>query len=167
MFLFYRVRAAAESAGRPVGRLRRIALAAVTALVLLVAVPLTIGTLAVAQDEQLAADAHPVAEEWARDGDWHIESVAARNGVVMVDALGLPRNSTRPTCARPWTAATCAPTTWSCTWSAASRGCARRGERGARSPGPGAGRRSASARRPHASLPQGAGLHLERRCTLP
>ncbi|WRZ95076.1 hypothetical protein OHB54_42260 [Streptomyces sp. NBC_01007] len=90
MFLFYRVRAAAESAGRPVGRLRRIALAAVTALVLLVAVPLTIGTLAVAQDEQLAADAHPVAEEWARDGDWHIESVAARNGVVMVDALGLP-----------------------------------------------------------------------------
>ncbi|MBB5868505.1 putative hydrophobic protein (TIGR00271 family) [Allocatelliglobosispora scoriae] len=90
VFLLYRVRAAARTAGHHVGRLRGTTLAVVAGLVLLVAVPLTVGTLAVARDEQLAASTRPLAAQWAADAHWQIAAVAAKNGVVTVTAVGLP-----------------------------------------------------------------------------
>ncbi|MEV6250804.1 TIGR00341 family protein [Streptomyces sp. NPDC051742] len=90
VFLAYGVRAGAAEAGMAVGRFRGTTLAAVSAVVLLIAVPLTTGTVAVARDRALAADARPVAERWAADRSWQIASVEARNGIVVVGVLGLP-----------------------------------------------------------------------------
>ncbi|MFJ7266481.1 TIGR00341 family protein [Streptomyces sp. NPDC099050] len=90
VFLAYGVRAGAGEAGIAVGALRGRTLAAVSAIVLLVAVPLTAGTISVARDRALAANARPVAERWAATGNWQIASVEARSGVVVVGVLGLP-----------------------------------------------------------------------------
>ncbi|MEU9858333.1 DUF389 domain-containing protein [Streptomyces sp. NPDC047974] len=90
VFLGYRVRDAARGAGLTVGAFHGRTLAAVAAVVLLVAVPLTTGSIAVARDRALAADAAPVAERWAAAGAWQIASVDARNGVILIDVLGLP-----------------------------------------------------------------------------
>ncbi|WP_345672707.1 DUF389 domain-containing protein [Streptomyces similanensis] len=90
VFLCYGVRAAALAAGLSVGRLRGRTLAAVTCALVLVAVPLTIGTVSVARDRALAAAARPVAEHWAAAGAWQIVSVDARSGVVVIGVLGLP-----------------------------------------------------------------------------
>jgi uncharacterized hydrophobic protein (TIGR00271 family) len=90
VFLCYGARVGAEEAGMLVGRFRGTTLAAVVCVVLLVAVPLTAGTLSVARDRSLAADARPVAERWAAAGKWQIASVEARNGIVVIGVLGLP-----------------------------------------------------------------------------
>ncbi|MEV0173916.1 DUF389 domain-containing protein [Streptomyces sp. NPDC050803] len=90
VFLCYGVRAGAERAGLRVGRFRGRALAAVVSVVVLVAVPLTAGTVSVARDRALAADARPVAERWAEGRKWQIASVEARNGIVVIGVLGLP-----------------------------------------------------------------------------
>ncbi|WP_338701876.1 DUF389 domain-containing protein [Streptomyces sp. Q6] len=90
VFLFYGVRGAAEESGYAVGRFHGRTLVAVAAVVLLIAVPLTAGTMTVARDRTLAADARPVAEKWASTGKWQIASVEARNGVVVIGVLGLP-----------------------------------------------------------------------------
>ncbi|WP_156724913.1 DUF389 domain-containing protein [Streptomyces apocyni] len=90
VFLCYRVRAGAHAAGITVGDLRGRSLVAVAALVLLVAAPLTAGSISVMRDRTLAADARPVAERWAAAGQWQVASVKARNGTVVVGVLGLP-----------------------------------------------------------------------------
>jgi len=85
-----RLRPAAVEAGRPVGALRGGAVAVVVALLVLVSVPLAAGTRSVVRDQQLAAQARPVAQEWARDAGWEITAVDALNDVVVVTALGPP-----------------------------------------------------------------------------
>ncbi|MFI6878829.1 DUF389 domain-containing protein [Streptomyces sp. NPDC050400] len=90
VFLVYRVRAVAQEGGLRVGRFHGSTLAAVIVLVVLIAVPLTTGTVTVARDRSLAADARPVAERWAAAGHWEIASVDARNGIVVIGVLGLP-----------------------------------------------------------------------------
>lgn len=90
VFLVYGVRATAERSGLPVGRFHGWTLVAVTAVVLLIAVPLTTGTVTVARDRALTADAQPVAERWAAAGKWQIASVEARNGIIVIGVLGLP-----------------------------------------------------------------------------
>lgn len=90
VFLLYGVRAGAERADLRVGQFRGWTLVAVACVVVLVAVPLTTGTIRVAHDRLLAADARPVAERWAATGKWQIASVEARNNVVVIGVLGLP-----------------------------------------------------------------------------
>jgi uncharacterized hydrophobic protein (TIGR00271 family) len=90
VFLVYGIRGAAQESGLSVGRFHGRTLVAVGVVVLLVAVPLTAGTVSVARDRTLAADARPVAEKWASAGQWQIASVEARNGVVVIGVLGLP-----------------------------------------------------------------------------
>ncbi|WP_327176592.1 DUF389 domain-containing protein [Streptomyces sp. NBC_01335] len=90
VFLCYGVRNAATAAKLRVGEFRGRTLAAVIVVLLLVAVPLTIGSVKVARDRLLAADAQPVAERWAEDGNWQIASVDARDGVVVIGVVGLP-----------------------------------------------------------------------------
>ncbi|MFF3260214.1 DUF389 domain-containing protein [Streptomyces sp. NPDC002932] len=90
VFLIYGVRAGAERADMRVGEFRGRTLATVVCVVVLVAAPLTAGTVTVARDRSLAADARPVAEQWAATGKWQIASVEARNGIVVIGVLGLP-----------------------------------------------------------------------------
>ncbi|MFB7421002.1 DUF389 domain-containing protein [Streptomyces sp. NPDC056210] len=90
VFLIYGIRGAAQESGLRVGRLRGRTLVAVAIVVLLIAVPLTSGTVSVARDRALAADARPVAERWAATGNWQIASVEARNGTLVIGVLGLP-----------------------------------------------------------------------------
>ncbi len=90
VLLAYRVRVVARAAGYAVARLSGATLAAVAVLTVLVAVPLTVGSLRVAADQQLASRARPWAEDWAREAGWQITTVEALNGVVVVTALGPP-----------------------------------------------------------------------------
>ncbi|MFC1442382.1 MULTISPECIES: DUF389 domain-containing protein [Streptacidiphilus] len=90
VFLVYRVRDAARQAGLPLGRLTGRTLAVVAAAVLLVAVPLTTGTVTVSQDLSTAADATPVAKQWAAQGRWQVADVQSRSGTIVVTVLGIP-----------------------------------------------------------------------------
>jgi uncharacterized membrane protein len=90
VLLVYRVREVAQESGMAVGRLRGSTLAVVGAGVLLVAVPLAGGSLSVALDQQLRAEATPVAEAWARQNGWQVATVTATGGTVTIQALGPP-----------------------------------------------------------------------------
>jgi uncharacterized hydrophobic protein (TIGR00271 family) len=90
VLLIYRIRSVAEDNGYPVGVLRGRTLFLVIALVVIVAVPLSLGSLAVARDQLLAAKARPVAQEWAAASKWTLTDVAAKDGAVAVSAIGSP-----------------------------------------------------------------------------
>ena len=90
VFLVYRVRKVAHEAGMTVGRLTGLRLVAVLGLVVLVAVPLAIGAASLRHDQQLQAEARPIARSWARTAGWQVATVEARDNVVFVTALGPP-----------------------------------------------------------------------------
>lgn len=90
VLLAYRVRDAATTAGHAVGRISGKTLAVVGALVLLVAVPLTLGSRAVANDERITSIGRPIAESWARAANWQVTAIEAKNGTIAVTALGQP-----------------------------------------------------------------------------
>jgi uncharacterized hydrophobic protein (TIGR00271 family) len=90
VLLGYRVRDAARTAGYPVGHMSGRALATVAVLVVVVLVPLAIGTANVAADQQLQAKATPIAEAWAARAGWQVAVVQAQNNTVSVTALGPP-----------------------------------------------------------------------------
>jgi uncharacterized hydrophobic protein (TIGR00271 family) len=90
VMIAYRVRAAAQDAGYPVGHLSGLTLTLVAVMVLIVAVPLGFGTLQVARDEQLASRARPLADEWASNNKWVVTTLSATNGEVVITALGSP-----------------------------------------------------------------------------
>jgi uncharacterized hydrophobic protein (TIGR00271 family) len=84
----YRVRAVAVAAGRPVGRLRTRTVVVVGLLVLVVAVPLAIGSYQVFRDHAIVVTAQPVAERWAAGHSWDVVGVTVREGVLQVAAAG-------------------------------------------------------------------------------
>jgi uncharacterized hydrophobic protein (TIGR00271 family) len=86
----YRVRAVAVAAGRPVGRLRARTVVVVGLLVLVVAVPLAIGSYRVFRDHTIVVTAQPVAERWAATHSWDVVGVTVREGVLQVAAAGPP-----------------------------------------------------------------------------
>ena len=90
VLLAYRVRDAAVTAGQEVGRISGKTLAVVGALVILVAIPLTLGSRAVANDEQITSIGRPIAESWARAANWQVTAMETKNGTVAVTALGQP-----------------------------------------------------------------------------
>jgi len=90
VLLLYKVRDAARSAGYPVARMSGRALATVGILVVVVLVPLAIGSLNVAGDQQLQAKATPVAQDWAARAGWQIAVVSVQNRTISVTALGPP-----------------------------------------------------------------------------
>lgn len=90
VLLAYRVRAVAVSAGRPVGRLGPRALVVVVGFLVLVAVPLGIGSAhALTLDAQVAG-IRPVAERWAATGAWRVVGVTATEDGLRVDVVGPP-----------------------------------------------------------------------------
>ena len=88
LLLLYKVRDAAKHAGITVGDLRGRALAPVVALVVLVSVPLALGSASIARDELLALQAQPIADAWATAAGWETESVEAANQVIVVSVVG-------------------------------------------------------------------------------
>lgn len=90
VFLFYRIRDAAREGGFTVGHLRGRSLVVVASLLALVAVPLTAGSVAVARDQLVAAQARPIAESWARQNQWLVATLTVTAGDLVVTALGSP-----------------------------------------------------------------------------
>lgn len=87
---FYRVRQAAVAAGRQATEFGGKTLALVVAMVILVAIPLGIGSLNVALDQLTASKARPVASSWAAKSGWQIATVEVVNHTIVVTALGPP-----------------------------------------------------------------------------
>jgi uncharacterized hydrophobic protein (TIGR00271 family) len=91
VLLIYKVRAAAEASGRyAVGALKGRTLLTVVALLVLVSIPLAIGTYSVALDQLLASKARPVAQKWAGEQRWQVADVTVRDGRIRIVALGPP-----------------------------------------------------------------------------
>lgn len=90
VLLAFRVRAAALAAGWPVGTLRARTVALVGASVVVVAVPLGLGSYQVLRDQTVVTTAQPVADAWARERSWQVVDVTVQQGVLQVVAGGLP-----------------------------------------------------------------------------
>jgi hypothetical protein len=80
----------ARDSGYAIGTLRGRSLVVVGALVVVVTVPLAIGTWSVAMDQLLESRATPLAHTWAAQNDWLLTTLSASDGDVVVTALGSP-----------------------------------------------------------------------------
>lgn len=90
IFLAYGVRPAAVRAGVKVGALRRSTLVTVLGALLIVAVPLGIGSGVVVQQQLIVSKAQPIATAWAQTQGWQISDVSYRQGTLRIVALGPP-----------------------------------------------------------------------------
>ncbi len=90
VLLAFEVRAVAVAGGFEVGRMTGRTLTVVAAMVGLVAIPLTIGSVNVYQQEAIITEATPIAQSWAKGQDWQVQSVTYRQGELQIAALGPP-----------------------------------------------------------------------------
>lgn len=90
VLLLYRVRDVAQASGAEIGELSGRTLAVVAGLVVLVAVPLSLGTARVVSDRLAEAEATPIATEWAQARNWQVASVQVRDGTIRLIAFGPP-----------------------------------------------------------------------------
>lgn len=90
VLLFYRVRDAAKLQGRVVGRISPLTYIVIAGAMILVAIPLAIGSVSIAQDRNLEAQTLPIARGWATDAGWDISAVRAVQHRLIVTALGEP-----------------------------------------------------------------------------
>lgn len=90
VLLAYRVRSVASASGADVGRLTGRTIATVVGMVLLVAVPLGLGTIRAVGDHRVELAATPLAVAWAESQGWRIVSVEVDDGALRVLALGPP-----------------------------------------------------------------------------
>lgn len=88
VLLGFRVRAVALGAGRDVGRLSPRTLTVIAALVVLVAIPLGIGSYHVVVEQRTTTAARPVAERWAAAAGWDVVTVAYGQGRLQIAAVG-------------------------------------------------------------------------------
>jgi uncharacterized membrane protein len=90
VLLFFRVRSAVATSGRPIAAVSKGTIAVVVGAVVLIAVPLTWGTLLAAYEQQVVTKAQPVADKWAEEQGWIITTVAYQQGALAIEALGSP-----------------------------------------------------------------------------
>ncbi|HET7900784.1 MAG TPA: TIGR00341 family protein [Candidatus Nanopelagicales bacterium] len=90
VLLLYRVRETAQDSGLEVGRLTGWSLVTVAAMLVVVIVPLALGSASVANDQSLIRRARPIAEAWATAAGWDVTQVDAQRGSIVVTALGPP-----------------------------------------------------------------------------
>jgi uncharacterized hydrophobic protein (TIGR00271 family) len=90
VLLFYRVRDIAREAGRPVGVLRGSRLVLVAGVLVLIAVPLGIGSWQVYRQQMILAAAEPVASAWAESEGWLVNEVTYRGDLLRIIAVGPP-----------------------------------------------------------------------------
>ncbi|WP_432479944.1 DUF389 domain-containing protein [Nocardioides sp. GXQ0305] len=89
LLLVSELRSTAIRTGAEVGRVGGRSLAAVAASLLLVAVPLGIGSVSVLRDQQLVSTSQPVVHDWAQAQEWTVTDLTVRNGRLRVEAVGL------------------------------------------------------------------------------
>jgi uncharacterized hydrophobic protein (TIGR00271 family) len=87
----------AQEHGQQIGELRGRTLATVGALVVLVAVPLGLGSWNVTQEQLLVSRSQGVAAEWAEAAGWTVTDVSLRQGVLHVVAIGRPPEASEET----------------------------------------------------------------------
>lgn len=90
IFLIYRVRTAASELGMALGQFKVKTVAVVVGAVLVLAVPLGIGSTAVVQRELTVSRATQPATEWAEAQGWQITDISYRQGMLRIVALGPP-----------------------------------------------------------------------------
>jgi uncharacterized hydrophobic protein (TIGR00271 family) len=90
LLLVGEVRRAARTAGVHVGELGRRTILTVVVSVVVVAVPLGVGSWRVLQEQLLIAQAEPVAARWAEAADWEVADISVLRGELYVTAIGLP-----------------------------------------------------------------------------
>jgi uncharacterized hydrophobic protein (TIGR00271 family) len=88
VMLLYRVRGAATDAGMPVGALTGRTLLVIGSLVVLVAIPLTTGSLRVLGDQRLEATATPAVEQWAHQAGAEVVELHAAEGILTLEVVG-------------------------------------------------------------------------------
>lgn len=88
LLMVFGVNEVARSAGLPVGRLSGKTLAVVVGFVVVVAVPLSVGTFQVFQQQWIISQARPVADQWAQEQGWLVTTVAYRQGSLRIVAIG-------------------------------------------------------------------------------
>ena len=88
IFLGYRVREAAAEAGVPVGRFTAASLVTALASVIVLAVPLSIGSAIVVEQELIVARATPVVRQWAESQGGQISDISYREGSLRIVAIG-------------------------------------------------------------------------------
>jgi uncharacterized membrane protein len=97
VLLAFRVRATALHAGRDVGRLSGRTIAVIVLLVVIVALPLGIGSYQVIREQRTIITARPVAEQWAAAQGWDVVTVVYTQGELQVAAVGpLPATDPEP-----------------------------------------------------------------------
>ncbi len=82
------IRQVAQEAGEPVGRLRGRTLGVVAGSLVLVAVPLGIGSFQVARAQFVVSTAKPAADAWAEEHGFTVTDLTMRGSTLHVDALG-------------------------------------------------------------------------------
>jgi uncharacterized hydrophobic protein (TIGR00271 family) len=90
VFLGYRIRDAARQGGLPVGHFRGASVAVICVILLIIGIPLGIGSWTVAQDQITARRARPIADAWAAQNNWLVSSMSVDSGRISVTALGSP-----------------------------------------------------------------------------
>jgi len=90
VLLLYNVRETAISAGYAVGSLRGWSLAAVIGTIILVAIPLTFGTLKLIRENRTAFITAPLAERWAQANRWKVIALKVQGTEILVTAFGPP-----------------------------------------------------------------------------
>lgn len=90
IFLIYRVRSAAEDLGMKLGQFKAKTIAVVVGVVIVLAVPLAIGSTSVVQRELAVARANDPAHEWAQSQGWEITDISYRQGTLRIVVLGPP-----------------------------------------------------------------------------
>jgi uncharacterized hydrophobic protein (TIGR00271 family) len=90
VLLGYRVRSVASASGVDVGRLTARTIAPVVGMVLLVAIPLALGTASAVGDHRVELAATPIAVAWAESQGWRVVSIEVDEGALRVLALGPP-----------------------------------------------------------------------------
>jgi uncharacterized hydrophobic protein (TIGR00271 family) len=90
LLLGYRIREAAAAAGKPVGRIGARSIVIVLGFVVLVSIPLAIGSYRVISERNTISGIRPVAEDWAASVSWRIVNVSGGEDAILVDAVGPP-----------------------------------------------------------------------------
>ncbi|MBZ5737966.1 DUF389 domain-containing protein [Nocardioides mangrovi] len=88
VLLWSDLRDAAVAAGEPVGALGRRTLAVLAASMVVLVVPLALGTWQVVQEQLVIAAARPVADDWAHDQGWEVTDIELRQGTLHITAVG-------------------------------------------------------------------------------
>ncbi|WP_298751330.1 DUF389 domain-containing protein [uncultured Serinicoccus sp.] len=84
------VRQAATEAGVAVERLGARSLAVVAVSLVLVAVPLGLGSYTVIQEQRLIGAAQPVADAWAQESGWRVSQISLQGSTLQIVVIGDP-----------------------------------------------------------------------------